>query len=343
MSSITRITCQISPRFLKEPFRTSLRTVSHFDVIDFRIETNDGFQAVGAAVETPVITGDTQKMILHDLLGPIKEALEGISFSSPLELVGRIANTSAVSSAKAAADMALYYLESASENTTLSDLLGCTSSSVASDVTIPVADLQEIENLVLTRLKDGFNSFKVKLSMEPVQDSIQKLKMINHIVGAECAIRVDPNQAWTVAHTLNFLEEIDKTGIPIDYLEQPTPADDKMALAEIRRNTKTPIMADESCFDMEDLLRLIEYEAVDLINLKLLKSGGITPTLKMAEVAQRAGLGVRVGSMMEGDVGVFASACLANVFAPQETHDLDASWWASNSRVNYKAGEVLLR
>ena len=343
MSSITKISCQTVPRLLKEPFRTSLRTVSHFDVIEFHIETDDGLRAIGEVVETPAITGDTQEMILSGLLGLISGALEGISYSSPLELVDRIADTSVVSSAKAVADMALYFLEAEMENKTLSELLDSTRTSVGSDVTIPVADSSEIEHLVLVRLRDGFNSFKVKLAMEPMEISIQKLELIDRIVGRKCVIRIDPNQAWTVTHTLNFLEEINKAGIPIDYLEQPTPADDRRALAEIRRNTKTPIMADESCFDMEDLLELIELEAADLINLKLLKSGGITPTLKMAEVARRAGLGVRIGSMMEGDIGVFASACVASALAPEEVHDLDASWWAKDSRIKYKAGEVLLR
>lgn len=343
MSSILKFTCHIAPRSLKEPFRTSLRSVSYFDVIEFHIETDDGLQAIGEAVETPAITGDTQEMILNGLLGPIKEALEGISFSSPLELVERIAHAPAVSSAKSAADMALYYLESASENKTLAEVLGSTRSTIASDVTIPITDLANIEQIVFARLKDGFNSFKVKLAMEPIENSIQKLELIHQIVGQECVIRIDPNQAWSVLHTLNFLEEIDRRGILIDYLEQPTPADDKRALAEIKRSTQMRIMADESCFDMEDLLQLIEFEAADLINMKLAKSGGISPLLQMAKVAQEAGLGVLVGSMMEGDRGVFASACLADALAPGEIHDLDASWWAKDSTINYRAGQVLLR
>ncbi len=63
----------------------------------------------------------------------------------------------------------------------------------------------------------------------------------------------------------------------------------------------------------------------------------------MAEIAREAGLGVRIGSMMEGDAGVFAAACLANVVAPGEVHDLDASWWAKDSAIEYRAGKVLLR
>ena len=343
MSSITKISCRTVPRLLKEPFRTSLRTVSHFDVIEFHIETDEGLRAIGGAVETPAITGDTQEKILNGLLGQISEAIEGIAFSSPLELADKIAETSVVSSAKAAADMSLYFLEAEMQGKSLSELLGSTRTSVATDVTIPVADITEIERLVLARRRGGFNGLKVKFAMEPVESSIEKLELIDRIVGRGCVMRIDPNQAWTVAHTLHFLDEIEKVGIQIDYLEQPTPAHNKQALAEISRNTRTPLMADESCFDMDDLLEIIELGAADLVNLKLLKSGGITPTLKMAEVARRSGLDVRVGSMMEGDVGVFASACVASALAPMEIHDLDASWWAKDSKIKYESGEVLLR
>lgn len=343
MSSITGITCDVTSRTLKEPFRTSLRTVSTFNVLEFHVETNDGLVANGETVETPRITGHTEEMIMAGLLGPIRDAIEGITFTSPLELVERVAQTSAVSSAKAAADMALYYLESATQDKTLDVLLGASKSSVRSDVTIPIAPLQEIGGLVISRLHEGFDTFKVKLSMESVQSSIEKLKVIQHLTNGQSVMRIDPNQAWSVPHTLEFLSALGDTDIEIDYLEQPTPEEDKAALAEIRRNSWIPIMADESCFDMRDLLHLIELDAIDMVNLKLLKAGGISPTLEMALVAIRAGIEVRLGSMMEGDAGVFAAACVASVLAPDKTHDLDASWWADNSRIGYEAGEVQFR
>lgn len=342
MSSISKFACRTTSRSLKEPFRTSLRSVSDFNVIEFHIETSEGLQATGEAVETPAITGDTQDMIVSGLLGPIKESLKGISFTSPLELVGRVARSQAVSSAKAAADMALYYLAAAYENRTIAEMLGSTRPSVSSDVTIPIADLVNIERLMAERLEAGFNSFKVKLGMESVEISIQKVEAIRQLAGPECSLRIDPNQSWSVAHSLTFLEAIDNRGISIDYLEQPTPAEDKRALAEIKRNTRTPIMADESCFDMADLLQLIEYEAVDLINLKLLKSGGVSPSLQMAQVAREVGIGVFVGSMMEGDRGVYVSACIADALASDGIHDLDASWWAKDSTISYQAGQVML-
>lgn len=340
MNSISRISVNTTLRHLREPFSTSLRTVTNFEVIELRIETDDGFIAYGEAVATPAITGDTLEMIMTDLNGPVKDFLTGSAFSSALELTTNIAELSVVSSAKAAADIALFNLASAMKNQTLPSLLGCQVKSVATDVTIPICEIADLPAIIEKRVAGGFRSFKVKLAMEPVELSIQKLQMIKELVGDSPGIRVDPNQAWTVTHTLGFLERIESSGFNIEYLEQPTPAQDKSALAQIYQNTDVPIMADESCFTIKDLHELIELEAVDLVNLKLLKSGGITPALEMAKVAKSAGIRALVGSMMESDRGVYAAAALAGAIAPDEVHDLDASWWATDSSIVYLDGEV---
>ena len=342
MNSIKGISVQSRPWYLKEPFRTSLRTVTHFDLIEFLIETDDGLVARGETVETPAITGDTKEMILTDLNGPIKDFLEGSSFTSALELTTGIYKLASVASAKAAADIALYNLQAAIENCSLPSLLGCSEASVSTDVTVPVAELAEIPQLIEKRIAEGFRSFKVKLAMESIDLSIEKIRLMSDLLGDSSEIRIDPNQAWSVGHTLTFLERVESEGISIEYLEQPTPAAQKSALAEIRRNTGIRIMADESCFTVQDLQELIELEAVDLVNIKLLKSGGLTPALEMGRVAREAGVGVLIGSMMEGDGGVYAAAALASAIAPHHIHDLDASWWAADSQIGYSDGEVAL-
>lgn len=342
MNSISRISVKTTLRHLKEPFSTSLRTVSEFEVIEFEIETNDGFIACGEAVETPAITGDKLANILADLNGPINGLLEGASFTTPLELTERIASSRAVSSAKAAADIAIYNLAAAMTNSTLATFLGSQVKSVGTDVTIPISELADLPDLIESRMDAGFHSFKVKLSMESIELSIQKIRVIAELIGSSATIRVDPNQSWTVAHTLDFLKGVEVAGIAIEYLEQPTPAKEITGLAQIRRGTDVPIMADESCFTLPDLYVLISLEAVDFINLKLLKSGGLTPTLEMAKVANNAGIEAFVGSMMEGDRGLQAAAALASVIAPVQVHDLDASWWATDSTTAYARGAVIL-
>jgi L-alanine-DL-glutamate epimerase-like enolase superfamily enzyme len=230
-------------------------------------------------------------------------------------------------------DMALFDLEYQQSFTTLK---------VGTDVTVPIAHIDALDFLIGERASQGFSVFKVKLALERVELSLEKLIKIQELIGVDGRIRVDPNQSWSLEHTLQFLKAIEAADLKIEFLEQPTPAADKVSLSVIRKQSSVKIMADESCFGMKDLLELIELEAVDLINVKLLKSGGLYSSFRVAEVAAEAGIEVLVGSMMEGDVGVSHALRLAHQISPFAVHDLDAAWWAKNSVLEYKEGAVVL-
>ena len=333
MTLVTDFSITLKSRALKSPFRTALRTVTNFEVIQSSVLLSDGRIGVGECVATPAITGDTLDQIVKDLKGVIQDFVVGRSFANYLEFISELAMINATSSAKACADMAIYDLENPLSEIKLS---------VATDVTIPISEISEIPELVKLRLIEGFKNFKVKLAVEKISLSTDKLLAIGDLIGRTIPLRIDPNQSWTVDHALEFLERTEAEGILIEFLEQPTPAKDKSALAQIKRNTSVPIMADESCFDMADLEELIELNAVDLINLKLLKCGGINAAHQLAKVAKFNGLGVFVGSMMEGDIGVARAAELASTISPLAMHDLDASWWAQESSIQYLSGNLVL-
>jgi L-alanine-DL-glutamate epimerase-like enolase superfamily enzyme len=214
--------------------------------------------------------------------------------------------------------------------------------SVATDVTIPITTIANLPTLVSDRVAAGFGYFKVKANSEPVTDFVAKLQLIEKLTPTGSHIRVDANQAWDFEHTAEVLAAISESGLVIDYLEQPTPAWDFAVLAKVKAISTIPIMADESCFMPADLTELIKLNAVDLVNLKLLKSGGLTVAREMAKTAVAAGIGVYVGSMMEGDQSLSAAATLAAEVAPDLVHDLDASWWANESQLRYKNGRVHL-
>jgi len=285
-------------------------------------------------VATPAITGDTLVAILEDLRGPITDFLLHQTYSTYAEIAPYLSEISATASARAAADMALYDLEFPFASLNFR---------VATDVTLPLADVTAIPALVLSRIIAGFKVFKVKLANEPIADSLSKLQKVREIAGEGSLLRVDPNQSWSLHHTLKFLERVAKENILIEFLEQPTIAADKVALANIRRNSDIAVMADESCFSMSDLLELIDLQAVDLVNIKLLKSGSLYKSFEMAEVALAAGIRVLMGSMMEGDLGVANAARLAHAIAPEAVHDLDAAWWARVSSIDYVEGELVYR
>ena len=171
---------------------------------------------------------------------------------------------------------------------------------------------------------------------------VNKIQLIRDIAGTEVGIRVDPNQAWSVDESVTFLEEIERLGLEIEYLEQPIAATDKIGLAQIRQECSTKIMADEAIHTIADLELLHELKSVDLINIKLLKSGGITPALEIIARAKELEVDFSIGTMMEGDKGVLAAILIAGAHRADYCHDLDAPWWASNTRFRYAKSMVAI-
>ncbi len=332
MTRIQQISISSTFSELKAPFTTALRTVSTLELFECVLITSDGRKGRGACVETPAITGDTKAQILEDLHVTLSAFLKGRSYSTYEDIALDLSNIHATSSAKAAVDMALYDLEFPNHSAHVK---------IKTDITVPIASVNEYEQIIKVRQLEGFEVFKVKMRSEEIDLSIEKLKSISSLIGPTGLIRIDPNQSWSVAHTLKFLDRLEGQGISIEFLEQPTLAKEKQWLAEIRKRSNIRIMADESCYDMEDLLELIELDAVDLINIKLLKSGGLYSSFEMAKVARSAGIEVIVGSMMEGDLGLLNAARLASKISPSAVHDLDAAWWAKRSDLIYQEGSVM--
>jgi len=330
MSEVIDTRVSTYPRDLRERFVTALRGVSEYQVIKFEICDELGNWHVGETVETPKITGDSHEQIMKELAQDTPDLIVGLDISAAIV---EVRNSRLTGSSKAAIDIAL---NGAHSTGVLSGF------SVATDVTIPITTVENLPLLISDRVAAGFTHFKVKANLEPVIDFVDKLRIIRELLPTGSHLRIDANQAWTLEHTLEVIEAISSNEIAIDYLEQPTPARDFKALAKIKVESPIPVMADESCFTPNDLNQLIELDAMDLVNLKLLKTGGLTLAREMAKTATAAGIGVYVGSMMEGDQSIRAAATLAAGIAPDLVHDLDASWWAKESHLRYESGRLYL-
>lgn len=303
---------------LRATFTTALRSVNELDVIEYVI---NGIH-IGQTVATPAITGDEHARIIEDL-NSIK--LEGREISDLISFNLELQKLELTQSAKAAIDMALFGAIHGEVPT----------SRVKSDVTIPIASIDDYPTLIQNRSE--FEVFKIKFGSNSLHDSIEKILIVREL-RPDAKIRIDPNQSWNVDETLEFASELESRAIEIDYLEQPTPRKDFAALRRIREETSIPLMADESCFTVSDLTTLIELEAIDYVNLKILKNGGMTEVLRLAEMAKSAEIQVSIGSMMEGEFGIRAAAYLAAMIAPNVVHDLDAAWWHTQSTITYRDG-----
>ena len=117
-------------------------------------------------------------------------------------------------------------------------------------------------------------------------------------------LRVDANCGWTRKQAIRMLPVLEEFGVTV--LEQPLPAHDRDGLALVTRASRIPVIADESCLVATDIPPLVG--AVDGINIKLAKCGGLREALRMIAVARAHGLMVMVGCMIESSIAITAAA-----------------------------------
>ena len=120
-------------------------------------------------------------------------------------------------------------------------------------------------------------------------------------------LRVDANAAWTPKRALRMVDVLVECGV--EYLEQPLPPHDIDGLRFVRERSVLPVIADESCVVASDIPRLVG--AVDGINIKLSKCGGLREALKMIATARSHGMLVMAGCMIETSLGITAAAHFA--------------------------------
>jgi muconate cycloisomerase len=150
----------------------------------------------------------------------------------------------------------------------------------------------------------GFRQLKVKVGIAG-KDDAARLRSIRRRVGAGVDLRVDANEAWPAAEAADRIAALEPYGIT--SVEQPSPHAELERMAEVRRRVKTPLMLDESLCGPADAERAVSLGACDLFNLRLSKCGGFIPSLRLAQLARRHGLGCQLGCQV-GETAVLSAA-----------------------------------
>jgi muconate cycloisomerase len=149
-----------------------------------------------------------------------------------------------------------------------------------------------------------FRQVKVKVGMAGYDDG-ERLRSIRKRVGRKIDLRVDANEAWTPAETVERIRQLEPAGI--SSVEQPVRHEDVANLKDVRKQIRVPIMLDESLCGMVDAGRAVEGGWCDLFNLRLSKCGGFIPSLRLAQFAKKHGLGYQLGCQV-GETTVLSAA-----------------------------------
>ena len=296
---------------LRHPFKTALRTVEAVEDVVVRVISDDGRVGYGEAPPTAVITGDTLGSIQCAVRDFIRPALTGMEVEDLDGTMRRlhgclVKNTSA----KAAVDMALYDLWGKGYGIPVWRALGGARRTLETDLTISVNPVEEMVRDSLEAVERGYSILKIKVGKDPKAD-VERMCAIRAAVGPGVKLRVDANQGWTAKEAVRVISALEDKGLDMDLVEQPVPAHDLEGMVYVTSRVQTPILADESVFSPADAAEIIRRGAADLINIKLMKTGGIWQALKICDVAEIYGVECMIGCMLESRLSVAAAAHLA--------------------------------
>lgn len=188
------------------------------------------------------------------------------------------------------------------------------------DITIPIASLDRTVALARGWYSQGFRLFKVKVGAGLEQD-IRRLEAL-HRAFPDIAFIADVNQGFTEKACRFFVQEVRRFGGNLVLLEQPVVREDLEGLAALRRDLGLPVAADESARSLQDVRELVQKQAADVINVKIMKSG-LFEAMDMAAFARAAGLRLMVGGMVETRVAMGCSFALVLGTGGYEFLDLD--------------------
>ncbi len=320
---------------LHTPFVTAVRRTTTIEVVVVEVTDDDGVAGWGEAPQAWRITGDSLAGVTACVEGPLAAALLG-GPADPWEASAALQSAVVGNpGARMALDVALHDLAARRAGLPLAAhlaartgaVLGGGALRVGTDVTLAADDPDALAAAARDRVAEGFGVLKVKVGTDAATDVARALA-VRAAVGPDVTLRLDANQGWDAHQAVRVVHALEDAGAHVALVEQPVPARDLLGLAHVRARVSTPVMADESLVDLEDLVDLVRLEACDLVNVKLAKCGGITPALELLDLAGRHGLGTLVGSMMESHLGVGAAAALALAGGATLLPDLDAAWWA---------------
>ncbi|QFF97470.1 dipeptide epimerase [Psychrobacillus glaciei] len=288
---------------LVEPFIISYHTYEDMPSIIVKLTTEDGLVGYGEAVADEHVTGETWEStyaLLQNTLAPLLIGKNPMEFERLHEMMDK--SVYQAPAAKAAIDIACYDVVGKKLGVPVYQLLGGRyHEKFPITHVLSIGTPEKMAEEAATRMKEGYSSFKMKVGTE-VQADVKRVQAVRAKVGDDIAIRVDVNQGWkNSANTITAMHQLEHAGL--DWLEQPVVADDFNGMVEVKAKTSTPLMMDEGLRGIRDMRELIEKQAAHKVNIKLMKCGGIYPAMKLAHMAEMAGIECQIGSMVESSIG----------------------------------------
>jgi L-alanine-DL-glutamate epimerase-like enolase superfamily enzyme len=289
---------------LADAFTISRGTQEVAENVVVRITDGGGMTGVGAAApvghygETP----ETVEAVLPDLLAVVESVGDAHATERiERELRGVVEGNPA---ARAAVEIALHDLAAKRLGVPLYRQWGLDPERVPNtSFTIGLDATERMREKTREAVENGYDVLKVKLGTDRDEEIVAAVRE----AAPDASIRVDANEAWTPREAVRVTERLD--AYDVEFVEQPVPASDPDGFKFVYERSALPIAADESCVTLPDVPAIADR--TDIVNLKLMKTGGPTEAKRMVHAARAHGLEVMLGCMIETNAAIAAACHLA--------------------------------
>ncbi|MFO7915428.1 MAG: dipeptide epimerase [Candidatus Krumholzibacteriales bacterium] len=323
---------------LEEPYAIAYETIDRVEAVFLRAETETGLKGYGCAAPDLQVTGETADSVMEkfdSVVRPCMKDADPLRIALHMERLKR--ELPRDPSLLAMIDMALHDILGRAAGIPLFRLLGGFREGIATSITIGIMPLADTIEKAREYAGKGFRSLKLKGGRD-VDEDIEKVIRVREEVGEGIELRFDANQGYSFEESLRFVEMTEPA--EPELLEQPTPRADPEMLKRVTGEVGLPVMADESLMNLRDAFRLVRRDLADMVNIKLMKVGGILEALQINAVARSAGLEVMVGCMDEPALGIAAGLHFALARPNVAYADLDGHFGLAGDP---SAGAVILK
>ncbi len=292
---IKSIDTQVKYIALKTPFITALRRVDTIEFVRVSVVCENKQVGIGEAPATMAITGEDIE-IINSSITKIKAELIGLDVKQALI---KLHTTSIGSSAKAALDIAFMSLLGFFKLTNMQ--------SIYTDITISLNETGMMLHDAQEALSNKMDILKIKFGSDIHHAIETTLELSKRLPRAK--LLIDANQAWSLDKSLEYVHAVKST--KIELIEQPVTAKDIESLKRVTEATHIPILADEATFNLSDVKKVMQNKSADMINIKLMKCGGVSKAVEILEYARKNGVKCMLGSMLEGPYSINAALYIA--------------------------------
>lgn len=307
-----------------KPYTIAYKTTDKVESGFVEITLENGTTGIGAGNPSDYVTGETLDACMSALAEQNIQFLIGRDVREINQLTFEVWKKFPKNpAARAALDIALYDAFTKHLGVPLVKYLGQKIESLPTSNTIGIMGVQETLKEAEDYGKRGFSVLKVKLGIN-LEEDIERMVKLREKFGSKFTIRIDANQGYDTAKTIEFYNKTKH--LNIELIEQPLKAKAVDEMKQLPEEIRKIVAADESLISPKDAIELLKPpRAAGIYNIKLMKCGGVSQALKIADIAALDGIDLFWGCNEESIVSITAALHASFACANTKYIDLDGS------------------